>query len=570
MKPRVIVTSVIGEKYQAIWKLTRPTFERYADRTSADLVILGENPHMVSAHWVKFALHDILHKMYRRAAWIDADIIIREDAPDLFAEIPEDKLGIFNEGRFTPRAIAIYEAMQKYRVELPDWDRISYFNTGVMVVGQGQRHLFRTPVGIKEQRYSFGEQTFLNLRILQQGIPVHELSHHFNHMSIMDRLTGISRLASYFVHYAGYPGEGLLNIIKDDLKRWEQDGPEYHYDPVLFLNIGGGLGDQVCAEPVVRYIRANLYPEAEIYAISAYPDLFGHISGVYVDSKMPDKKFDAVYSINLHPDKKTPHNQYTIHTLSHPVDYISLTALKRILPAKDKQIKLDLWRMGRRETFFYTDLENMVIVHPGQGWDSKTFPSKWWQAVIDGLEDAGFRVGIIGKTIGGEHGYLPVSIPENGVDFRDKLSIMGLAALLRYAPVLISNDSAPVHIAGAFDNNIILIPTCKHPEHLLPYRHGSIWYKASALYKALACEEYHFRPTDVEVRSITQTVQPIENYLPDPREVIDEVKTLRLPDGNLLLRSAKPTGNILENDTDHPLIFQKKGQDHEYYALQSN
>jgi ADP-heptose:LPS heptosyltransferase len=339
-----------------------------------------------------------------------------------------------------------------------------------------------------------------------------------------------------------------LETIKDDLSRWEKDGPEYHYYPVLFLNIGGGLGDQVCAEPVIRYIRSVLYPLAEIYAISAYPELFGHIEGVVVDSKMPDKKFDAVYSIDLHPDKKTPHNQYTINTLSHPVDYISLTALKRILPVNNKQIRLGMWGLGKEEiSSFYCDLEQLVIVHPGQGWESKTFPLEWWQAVIDGLAEAGYRVGIIGKSIGGEHGFLNVSIPENGVDFRDKLSTFGLMALLKYAPVLISNDSAPIHIAGAFDNWIILIPTCKHPEHLLPYRNGSIWHKATALYKDLACEDYRFRPTDVEVHSITTTVKPIKDYLPDPQEVIKTVKNMIARDSALNTSwPIKPKGEYYE------------------------
>jgi hypothetical protein len=127
--------------------------------------------------------------------------------------------------------------------------------------------------------------------------------------------------------------------------------------------------------------------------------------------------------------------------------------------------------------------------------------------------------GIIGKQIGDGHGYVDV----NGgghFDFRDRLSIEGLIALISKAPVLITNDSAPLHIAGAFDNEIILIPTCKHPDHLLPYRQGRKDYKAQALYKELACDGYCFRPSETNVHSLTELPGPMDHYLPDPELVV--------------------------------------------------
>ena len=165
MKDRVIVTMVIGDKYKALWDITGPTIEAYADRVGADLIKLESNPHNTTAHWSKLALHDILHKMYRRALWVDADLIIRDDCPDLFEEVPPDKVGLLNEGRFTPRSVALYEAMKVYKTPLPTWDRKSYYNTGVMVVSRDHRFLFANPGQIPYQQYNFGEQTYLNLRI---------------------------------------------------------------------------------------------------------------------------------------------------------------------------------------------------------------------------------------------------------------------------------------------------------------------------------------------------------------------------------------------------------------------
>lgn len=388
----------------------------------------------------------------------------------------------------------------------------------------------------------------------------------------MNSITGVSRLASYIVHYAGYghvnPDGDLGALIRNDLQRWSNDRPAYDYPPALFIHVGGGLGDQVCAEPVLRYIREVLYQDAVIYVTTVYPELFTHIKGLNVD-RVPwtDTKVDAVHRMELHPSKETGHGKYTLNILSHPVDYIAMEALERTLPSSAKQIHLEVTESGEEECKKVMDdnadiwpgVKNLVLIHPGVGWPSKTFPQSWWQAVVNGLALAGHRVGIIGRDLGIKdrditHGYLPITAPYGGVDFRDRLTTEGLIALLSKAPVLISNDSAPVHLAGAFDNWIVLIPTCKHPEHILPYRHGSQWYKAVALYRTLACEEYGFRPTEIEVRSVAHTVNPIETYLPSPTEVVEQVTAMM----------ASSVG------THHPLPTMRKENCYEYNAVQSH
>ena len=560
MTKLAIVTCVIGEAFKKIWAVTRPTFEAYADRIGADLVVIENNPHNATAHWAKFAIYELLHKTYRRALFLDADMIIRDDCPDLFALVPEKLFAAFNEGLYTPRAMAIYEAMSAYKMPLPAWDRRSYYNTGVMVVSQDQRHLFSPPTDLKSTKYSFGEQTYLNLRIFDRDVPRMDLGHKFNRMSIMDTITGVSRLDSYIVHYAGAkiiePGLDLPALIRSDLERWK--GPR-RYQPTLFLNVGGGLGDQVCAEPVLRYIRDDLYREADIYMITAFPELFTHLADrISISVKPPEKKFDAVFSMTFHPDKETPHPQTALNTVSHPIDYISMAALKRILPDDDKTIFLPVTQRGKDEVARLSNghEDEFILVHPGAGWPSKTFPVEWWQAVLDGLMMAGKAAGIIGKQIGAGHGYVEV----NGgghFDFRDRLSIEGLIVLISKAPVLITNDSAPLHIAGAFDNEIILVPTCKHPDHLMPYRQGRKDYKAQVLYKELACNGYYFRPSETNAPSLTTLPGPMERYLPDPELVVTKAlealgNNSHQPSKEFILQRLE--GAIERNDYEHHTI----------------
>ena len=170
----------------------------------------------------------------------------------------------------------------------------------------------------------------------------------------------------------------------------------------------------------------------------------------------------------------------------------------------------------------------MVLIHPGRGWETKTFPVTWWEEVIRGIRAAGMKVGLIGKEVNDQHGYVPVNC-EVDVDFRDKISVKGMIALIAHSPLLITNDSVPVHIAGAFDNKIILLPSCKHPDRILPYRNGTQYYKAKALFKKILDDDHVVTPTSMIGWKMggwqIGTFKPghtIEEYIPEPKQVIEE------------------------------------------------
>jgi len=522
-----ILTIVNGEKYEKIWSKTRPFFENYADKIGADLVVLSDADNMPSPHWIKFAIYEFLKKDYDRVAFIDADILIRPDAPSLFDIVSEDKFGIFNEGRFTPRALCLYEVKSVYGIDLPNWNNQDYYNTGVMVVSRKHRHVFSPVKNLKPLRNSFGEQTYLNYRLFDLGIEVQELEYKFNSMSIMNRLTGLTRLDSYFIHYAGWPEDKIFDDIDRDIQMWKEN-PEYKFKRNVFIYIGGGIGDQMCAEPLIRYFREFLYPDADIYGLSSVPRLFEHIEGVKIARDYP-KGLDAALEMNAHPSENHNRELKLVHALCNGTDYVSVACIGRTLPIKDKEFKLTYSQEDMDEVLkVCPNPKDLVLIHPGVGWASKTFPIEWWNEVINGIDG---EVGIIGKQlmVDGDgvpkHSYLPVDCP--GFDFRDKLSLGGLIALLSQANTVVTNDSAPVHLAGAFDNNIVLIPTCKHPDHVLPYRNGSQYYKAWALYKKTLYDDNvrGFLPSDIKPWHISECDNILE-YLPETQEVINLINSL--------------------------------------------
>jgi hypothetical protein len=539
---KAVVTVCIGDRFNKVSKLTHSTLELYADKIGADFIVLNEpdeNP-----HWMKLKLHDLLVE-YHRIIYLDTDLIVRDDCPDLFGLVSENDLGMFNEGRWVPRATSLSEALREYRVSLPDWDGYTYYNTGVMVVSRKHRQLFKTPEKIVNM--GMWEQPYLNMKFLQDNkLTIEDIDFRFNRMTFMDGYIGITRKDSYIVHYAGVPESfDLYGLIKKDLDSWEKDKPDYKYERNLVFYMCGGLGDQLAAEPVVRYVMNSMYKDTKVNytIISDWPRLFKHLEVPCMERS----EYEAtVPNDGDHPIKvmKTiPSEDESViwkiwpNVLSHMTDYAAVCTIHKTIPDKDKDIHLKASLEGVMEIaeIIHSPLEQeMILVHPGRGWASKTFPKVWWDTVIQGLVSSGKQVGVIGKHIDEKQGYVDVDIPEGVIDFRDLYSLEGLIALLATSKVLVSNDSGPVHIAGAFDNYIVLIATCKHPDHVLPYRKGSKYHKAYAFMKKLTIDEWDYNPTRLGCSNGKETADKIikgtiMDYLPEPEEVV--AKTLEFSQG---------------------------------------
>ena len=68
-----------------------------------------------------------------------------------------------------------------------------------------------------------------------------------------------------------------------------------------------------------------------------------------------------------------------------------------------------------------------------------------------------------------------------------------------------------------------MIPTCKHPDNVLPYRNGSKSYKSKSLYKKLTVDEIDSSPTQVHGQTLDWVNGDIIDYLPNTSLVIDEI-----------------------------------------------
>lgn len=518
MKKNIVVTIKNNNKIE---DLTLPRIKSYSKKIDSDFTVLEFEEDDVSG---LFEFENLLQK-YDRVLYISSFVLLRKDTPNLFDLVPYEQLGAYNEGRYVYRDSYIKAAISFYNEPLAkDW-KGKYYNSDVMVFSKKHRHLFKNP----NLEFIPDISAYLNLKIHNTETAVFDLPYKFNRTEALDKQIGISRLDSYMINYTDAPEQIVRDIVEKDIKQWDLDYPKFEYKQNILIRLSAGLGDQIEAEPVARFVRKT-YPDANIFLTTHHPDAFMHLEkyGIKVHDYTTWKGVnDALLVMENNPDGTKAVDRLT-HVLFHPTDFTAISMLRRTLPLQDKTIQLALDPANVESVMRLTENKpknkKVVVVHPGKWWPSKTFPKDWWQKVIDGLSEK-LCVALIGKTLSEKQGFLDVTCPKDGLDFRDFTTFGENIALISMSKVTLSNCSSPIHLAGAFDNWIVLIPTSKHPDHVLPWRKGSQSYKTKSLYKKLLVEDLELRHTEFYFDTIDKLPKgkTLEEYLPDPEDVVREI-----------------------------------------------
>lgn len=527
-KENLIFTISIGDYYDEISQLTIPLIKKYAKKINADFIVITKdniNENYVLSNEEEdyslqiFQVYDFLNQ-YKRIIYFDVDLIIREDTPNLFDIVPTTELGMMNEGRFKSNYDLI-NFSKIYNEPIKKWSG-KFYNDGVMVISRIHKSLFKFP----KIDISFSKDMYFNLKIITNKIKMLDLDWRYNRLSIMDEFLGKSRLDSYIVHYSGAPKNQLLPILKKDIEQWKEDSPEFKYPHNILIQVSAGMGDQLCSEPAIRYTQ-KLYPESNIYVITHHPRLFDHLDLPVFNYEQWEGINDAINIMYTCPDDDKSEHKLS-HVMFHPTDFASMSMIKKTIPNKDKSFKLKIYadEVGSILDMVKDKPKNkpLILIHPGKWWPSKTLPIEWWQEIIDKLSEK-LCVGLIGKTIDEKQGYLPVELPKDGIDFRDLTTLGELISLISLTKCTLTNDSSPLHIAGAFDNWIVVIPTAKHPDHILPFRNGTQYYKTKALYKKLLLDDLETRHTEFVTNTIDEIPKgkTLYDYIPDVDDVVKEV-----------------------------------------------
>jgi hypothetical protein len=299
----------------------------------------------------------------------------------------------------------------------------------------------------------------------------------------------------------------------------------------LLFRTWGGLGDQICAEPTLRYALKS-FKHCDVSLTSERPELFSHLKfkKVFDEREVrPNYNNYLLFETITPPDDSNLVWQFFSHMLVNCVDFPSLCALRSQLPVKDRELFL----VGTKPKFSEHFADRPVFVHAGRHWPSKTFPKDWWDDTLFELMRSGMTPILIGSDTDDNRG--TVGVETRGcIDMRNKLSVMETIWLLQRAKILLTNDSAPLHMAASTDPSlekstghchIKFIATCKHPDHITHFRKGQWQYREENLGLSGVWDIISNCPNQGEKVTVDQIEEKIlRSWLPTSKSVAENLK----------------------------------------------
>lgn len=298
----------------------------------------------------------------------------------------------------------------------------------------------------------------------------------------------------------------------------------------LLFRMHGGLGDIVCAEPAVRYAFKH-FKGLRFFLATLYPELFRHLpfEKVFTTSNIQELHLPDYLMFENTDTGNELAAEFVCHTLMHGIDYASLYMWRLLLPKDEREIQLHPTAEEFAKVDAFLNPEKDVVVHPGRTWQSRTMPKGWWDAVLQGISDAGFRPVVIGGQVdigfgpngGARASTVDVAVPAGGLDVRSQLTLMETTALLQRCRVLLSNDSSPVHMATTGDAHIGFLSTVKHPDHMYTYRKGRWAWRMRDLALGGIWQDMDACPNKTHTVKVDRVdVQDLLRWLPEPKDVV--------------------------------------------------
>lgn len=229
----LIYTTAINTNGRAIddmdiFNITRQSWEHYCTRHDIDFYVIDE-PQLenTSPHWFRYWIFD-LKPGYDRYLYIDTDIMVKWDAPNIF-NVYTDDMQIYavkdNSGLSW-----IWEGLNGYQSMFPetkvDWD--TYFNSGVLLFSKQHEQLIKDfkqfyidNQSIIEQyrnqlRKGF-DQTIFNYFTKWYHQPVQLISEKWNLFHMIRReifYNGYFLDMGYFWHFNGLNRTDQVSLIK--------------------------------------------------------------------------------------------------------------------------------------------------------------------------------------------------------------------------------------------------------------------------------------------------------------------------------------------------------------------
>jgi hypothetical protein len=212
MKTAVVTVAVgVGLDWLSV---SRHSMEAYASRVGAEFIALTNvtcPPFPMGEKWQVYDLFD----SYERILFLDADVVVRGTAPNLFEIVPEDKIGVYDEFGVMPSKgwlHAEYAVIQQDQ-RLPVRNVEHCYNTGLVMSSARHREIWKQP-NFFRPTHTY-EQSLINLKIDFNGFKVYALDREIHWEWWTDREKKHYDQGQ-FLHFAGLKDHAeRLAMMKD-------------------------------------------------------------------------------------------------------------------------------------------------------------------------------------------------------------------------------------------------------------------------------------------------------------------------------------------------------------------
>ena len=163
-------------------------------------------------------------------------------------------------------------------------------------------------------------------------------------------------------------------------------------------------------------------------------------------------------------------------------------------PSEKDKIRIDTLLKNLSEN------KKIILIAPGSKWFTKKWPEEYFKTLIQNLVKRDDLLIVI--TGGKEEREIELNLDSKVLDLRGEISLLELAELTKRAILVVSNDSAPIHITSAFPNTRIVGifgPTVKEfgffpwSKNSKVFEINGLYCRPCAIHGGNFCPEKHFR-----------------------------------------------------------------------------
>ncbi|WP_029759352.1 glycosyltransferase family 9 protein [Fusobacterium nucleatum] len=171
-----------------------------------------------------------------------------------------------------------------------------------------------------------------------------------------------------------------------------------------------------------------------------------------------------------------------------------------------KRFELEMYPNEKDKVKIDTILKNLandkkiILIAPGSKWFTKKWPEEYFRTLIQNLVKRDDLLVVI--TGGKEEKEIELNLDSKVLDLRGEITLLELAELTKRASLVVSNDSAPIHITSAFPNTRILGifgPTVREfgffpwSKNSKVFEINGLYCRPCAIHGGNSCPEKHFR-----------------------------------------------------------------------------